>query len=229
MDVLRGVLAQEGHRLEFAADAASGRDWLEEDPDWDALLLDVMLPDADGLQVLRWVRERHPDLAVVMITAHGTVENAVAAMKAGAFHYVTKPFNNDEVRLLVAQAVQTTRLRTENRDLRRALAERHKFERIIGKSRPMQEVYAFIDQVAPSRSTVLIQGESGTGKELVAQAIHRRSPRAEKPFVVVNSSNIPTELLEDNLFGHVRGAFTGANTGKIGLLQAADGGTIVFD
>jgi len=229
MDVLRGVLGREGHQLEFAADAASGRELLEREPDFDALLLDVMLPDADGLQVLRWVRERNPDLSVVMITAHGTVENAVAAMKSGAFHYVTKPFNNDEVRALVGQAVQTTRLRTENRHLRRALAERSRFEKIIGKSRPMQEVYAFIEQVAPSRSTLLIQGESGTGKELVAQAIHRRSPRADRPFVVVNSSNIPGELLEDNLFGHARGAFTGANTAKIGLLEAADGGTIVFD
>ena len=115
-----------------------------------------------------------------MITAYGTVENAVAAMKAGAFHYVTKPFKNDEVRHLVAQAVQTTRLRRENKDLRKALEERNRFEKIVGKSRPMQEVYRFIEQVAPSRSTVLIQGESGTGKELVAQAIHRRSPRAEQ-------------------------------------------------
>jgi len=125
--------------------------------------------------------------------------------------------------------VQTSRLRRENENLRRALDERFRFEKIIGKSRPMQEVYRFIEQVAPSRSTVFIQGESGTGKELVAQAIHRRSPRKNKPFIVVNSSNIPTELLEDNLFGHVKGAFTGATGNRQGLFQASDGGTIMFD
>jgi two-component system response regulator PilR (NtrC family) len=228
-DVLRGLLRREGHRVEVASDAASARNLLESQPAWDAVLLDVMLPDADGLQVLRWVREREPALAVVMITAFGSVENAVAAMKAGAFHYLTKPFKNDEVRHLVAQAVLTTRLRVENHDLRKALEERYRFEKIVGKSRPMQEVYRFIEQVAPSRSTVLIQGESGTGKELVAQAIHRRSPRAKKPFVVVNSHSIPTDLLEDNLFGHTRGAFTGASNAKDGLLETADGGTVLFD
>ena len=227
-DVLRGLLGKEGFDVEVASTAGEGRNLLEADQ-WDALLLDLMLPDADGLDVLRWARDRKPDLAVVMITAYGTVENAVAAMKSGAFHYVTKPFKNDEVRHLVARAVQTTRLHRENEDLRRALEERYRFEKLVGKSRPMQEVYRFIEQVAPSRSTVLLQGESGTGKELVAQAIHRRSPRAEKPFLVVNSSSIPTELLEDNLFGHSRGAFTGADSDKIGLLQAADGGTVLFD
>lgn len=228
VDVLLNVLGKVGYHVECASDAAEGRQRLETDR-WDTVLLDVMLPDADGLEMLRWIREAHPELAVVMITAYGTVENAVKAMRSGAFHYVTKPFKNDEVRLLVGQAIQTTRLRMENKDLRRALEERNTFERIVGKSRPMQEVYRLIDQVASSRSTVLIQGESGTGKELVAHAIHRRSSRADKPFLVVNSSSIPTELLEDNLFGHVRGAFTGANSDKKGLLEAADGGTILFD
>src|SRR6185295_9429775 len=228
-DVLRGLLRKEGHHVEVASDAASARSLLETDAAWDAVLLDVMLPDADGLHVLRWVREREQALAVVMITAFGSVENAVAAMKLGAFHYLTKPFKNDEVRHLVAQAVLTTRLRVENQDLRKALEERYRFEKIVGKSRPMQEVYRFIEQVAPSRSTVLIQGESGTGKELVAQAIHRRSTRARKPFVVVNSHSIPTDLLEDNLFGHTRGAFTGASSAKEGLLETAEGGTVLFD
>ncbi|HXV77378.1 MAG TPA: sigma-54 dependent transcriptional regulator [Candidatus Polarisedimenticolaceae bacterium] len=228
VEVLRELLARTGYRVEVASDGFGGRGALEEGG-WDALLLDVMLPDEDGLHLLRWVRERQPDLAVVMITAFGTVENAVQSMKSGAFHYVTKPFKNDEVRHLVAQAIQTTRLRRENRNLRRSLEARDRFERIVGRSRPMQEVYSFIDQVAPSRSTVLIQGESGTGKELVAHAIHSRSPRADKPFVVVNSSSIPADLLEDNLFGHERGAFTGADSAKIGLLEAADGGTVLFD
>ncbi len=229
VDVLETLLSGAGFRVGVAADAAAAQAAVEGDDGWDAVLLDVMLPDADGLQVLRWIRERRPDLAVVMITAFGTVENAVAAMKIGAFHYLTKPFKNDEVRHLAAQAVQTTRLRLENKDLRKALEQRFRFEKIVGKSRAMQEIYRLIEQVAPSRSTVLIYGESGTGKELVAQAIHRRSPRADKPFLVVNSHSVPTELLEDNLFGHVRGAFTGASSAKKGLLETAEGGTVLFD
>ncbi len=228
-DVLRGVLSAEGFDVGSAADAATARSMLESERDWDVVLLDVMLPDADGMDILRWVRRHRPSLAVVMVTAFGTVENAVEAMKIGAFHYLRKPFKNDEVRLLVRQAVANTRLRRENRELRRALEERHRFEKIIGKSHRMQELFRFIEQVAASRATVLIHGESGTGKELVAQAIHRRSARADRPFVVVNSNSIPTELLEDNLFGHARGAFTGANAAKIGLLETADGGTILFD
>jgi two-component system response regulator PilR (NtrC family) len=228
-DVLRSVLGRDGHEIHVAADAATGRALLEYDGPWDVCLVDVMLPDADGLEVLRWVRERQPATAVVMITAFGSVQNAVAAMKLGAFHYLTKPFNNDEVRLLVSKAAQTARLQMENKDLRLALEQRSRFEKIVGKSKPIQAIYRLIEQVAPSRSTVLIYGESGTGKELVAQAIHRRSTRAEHPFVVVNSHNIPTELLEDNLFGHIRGAFTGASAAKQGLVEVADGGTVLFD
>lgn len=228
-DVLRTLLTREGCAVQIAGDAAGARERLEQGGAWDAVLLDVMLPDADGLDVLRFIREKAPGLAVVMITAFGSVENAVQAMKLGAFHYLTKPFKNEDVRHLVAQAVQTTRLRAENKDLRRALEQRHRFERIVGKSRPMQEIYRLIDQVAPSRANVLIQGESGTGKELVAHAIHKRSPRANRQFVVVNSHSIPTDLLEDNLFGHVRGAFTGATSSKPGLLEVADGGTVLFD
>jgi two-component system response regulator PilR (NtrC family) len=228
-DVLKGVLGRDGHEIHVATDAASGRALIESGGPWDVCLVDVMLPDADGLEVLKWIRGSSPDLAVVMITAFGSVQNAVSAMKLGAFHYLTKPFKNDEVRLLVAQAAQTTRLRMENKDLRRALEQQTRFEKIIGKSKPMQEVYRLIEQVAPSRSTVLICGESGTGKELVAEAIHRRSPRAGHPFVVVTSHSIPTELLEDNLFGHTRGAFTGASASKQGLVEVADGGTLLFD
>ncbi len=228
-DVLGTLLRKEGHEVLAASEASTGRALLETSGPWDAVLLDVMLPDANGLDVLRWIRGRDPDTAVLMITAFGTVENAVTAMKLGAFHYLTKPFKNEEVRLLVAEAVRTTRLRAENKDLKRELEQRYRYERIVGKSRAMQEVYRFIDQVAQSRATVLINGESGTGKELVAHAIHRRSPRADEPFMIVNSHSIPTELLEDNLFGHARGAFTGANASKIGLLEVADGGTVLFD
>jgi DNA-binding NtrC family response regulator len=228
-DVLGTLLRKEGHDVVVAADAATGRGQLESGGPWDAILVDIMLPDANGLDVLRFIRDRDPDTAVLMITAFGTVESAVTAMKLGAFHYLTKPFKNEEVRLLVAQAVRTTRLRTENKDLKRELEQRYRYEKIVGKSRAMQDVYRFIDQVAQSRATVLINGESGTGKELVANAIHRRSPRAAEPFVIVNSHSIPTELLEDNLFGHSRGAFTGASASKIGLLEVADRGTVLFD
>jgi two-component system response regulator PilR (NtrC family) len=228
-DVLGTLLRKQGHEIVATQDASSGRALIETDGPWDAILLDVMLPDANGLDVLRWIRDRDPDTAVLMITAFGTVENAVSAMKLGAFHYLTKPFKNEEVRILVEQAVRTTRLRNENKNLKRELAQRHRYEKIVGKSRAMQEVYRFIDQVAQSRATVLINGESGTGKELVAHAIHRRSQRADEPFMIVNSHSIPTELLEDNLFGHSRGAFTGAAAAKIGLLEVADGGTVLFD
>jgi DNA-binding NtrC family response regulator len=228
-DVLGTLLRKQGFEFVAAHDASSGRTLIETDGPWDAILIDVMLPDANGLDVLRWIRDRDPDTAVLMITAFGTVENAVNAMKLGAFHYLTKPFKNEEVRLLVEQAVRTTRLRTENKNLKRELAQRQRYEKIVGKSRAMQEIYRFIDQVAQSRATVLIYGESGTGKELVAHAIHRRSPRAGDPFMIVNSHSIPTELLEDNLFGHARGAFTGATGAKIGLLEVADRGTVLFD
>jgi two-component system response regulator PilR (NtrC family) len=228
-DVLGTLLRKQGHEIVATQDASSGRALIETDGPWDAILLDVMLPDANGLDVLRWIRDRDPDTAVLMITAFGTVENAVSAMKLGAFHYLTKPFKNEEVRILVEQAVRTTRLRNENKNLKRELAQRHRYEKIVGKSRAMQEVYRFIDQVAQSRATVLINGESGTGKELVAHAIHRRSQRADEPFMIVNSHSIPTELLEDNLFGHSRGAFTGAAAAKIGLLEVADRGTVLFD
>jgi DNA-binding NtrC family response regulator len=228
-DVLGTLLRKQGHEFVAAQDASSGRALIETDGPWDAILIDVMLPDANGLDVLRWIRDRDPDTAVLMITAFGTVENAVNAMKLGAFHYLTKPFKNDEVRILVERAMRTTRLRTENKNLKRELAQRQRYEKIVGKSRAMQEVYRFIDQVAQSRATVLIHGESGTGKELVAHAIHRRSPRADEPFMIVNSHSIPTELLEDNLFGHSRGAFTGAAAAKIGLLEVADRGTVLFD
>jgi DNA-binding NtrC family response regulator len=228
-DVLGTLLRKEGHDVATAADGATGRGLIEAGGPWDAILLDVMLPDANGLDVLRWIRDRDPDVAVLMITAFGTVENAVTAMKLGAFHYLTKPFKNEEVRHLVAQAARTTRLRTENKDLKRELEQRYRYEKIVGKSRAMQEVYRFIDQVAQSRATVLINGESGTGKELVAHAIHRRSQRAAEPFMIVNSHSIPTELLEDNLFGHAKGAFTGAGASKIGLLEVADRGTVLFD
>ena len=181
------------------------------------------------MEVLKEVRASDPDLAVIMITAYATVQNAVEAMRAGAFHYLTKPFKNPEVLALVGNALERRTLQEENRSLRKALTQKHTQGNIVGKSPVMQEVFSLLEQVAPSRSTVLILGESGTGKELVAQTIHARSPRTDGPFVVVHSGSLPTDLLESNLFGHTRGAFTGAVSGKKGLFEVADGGTIFFD
>ena len=164
-----------------------------------------------------------------MITAYGTIERAVQATKLGAFHFITKPFKNDEFLLLVKKALEQYRLRTENARLKKSLSERRSFRNIIGKSAVMQQVFDLINQVAAGRSTILIQGESGTGKELVAKAIHAASPRADAPFVAINCGNIPSELLESELFGHVRGAYTGATNTKKGLFEVADGGTFFLD
>jgi two-component system response regulator PilR (NtrC family) len=227
-DVLQRLLSRQGYEVTAVASAGEGLRCLE-GGDFDVLLLDLMLPDRPGMEVLREVRERDPDLAVIMITAFATVQNAVEAMLAGAFHYLTKPFKNPEVLVLVANALERRALREENRSLRKALTEKFTQGKIVGKSPAMQEVFSLLEQVAPSRSTVLIMGESGTGKELVAQSIHARSRRADGPFVVVHSGSLPADLLESNLFGHTRGAFTGAVTAKKGLFEVADGGTIFFD
>jgi two-component system response regulator PilR (NtrC family) len=189
-----------------------------------------MLPDRDGLDVLDEIRRLDDDLPVVMITAYGTIESAVAATKRGAFHYFPKPFKNDDVVVVVRNAVDHRRLVRENRDLRDQLrAGAYRFDEIIGRSSKMKGLYDLISRAAPSRATVLIQGESGTGKELVARAFHAKSARADRPFVTVNSGNLPPDLLESNLFGHVKGAFTGAVLPKKGLFEVADKGTIFFD
>jgi two-component system response regulator PilR (NtrC family) len=189
-----------------------------------------MLPDRDGLDVLDEIRRMDDDLPVVMITAYGTIESAVAATKRGAFHYFPKPFKNDDVVVVVRNAVDHRRLVRENRDLRDQLrAGAYRYDEIIGRSSKMKGLYDLISRAAPSRATVLIQGESGTGKELVARAFHAKSARADRPFVTVNSGNLPPDLLESNLFGHVKGAFTGAVLPKKGLFEVADKGTIFFD
>ncbi|UCF66884.1 MAG: sigma-54-dependent Fis family transcriptional regulator [Acidobacteriota bacterium] len=232
-EVIRDVLAalldrQGGYDVHLAEGALDAERILASRP-IDLVLLDLMLPGVSGLELLRGIRSDDPQREVIMMTAHGSVETAVEAMKAGAFHYLTKPFQNDEVLLLVDSALTRRRLRRENEGLRRALAERHRFARLIGRSRAMQQVYQVIKQVASARTTVLITGESGTGKELTAEAIHQTGVGADSPFLTVNSSNLPQELLESELFGHARGAFTGAVTDKEGLFAAAAGGTLFFD
>ncbi len=222
------LLSSEGYGVTSAETGESGLARLEEKP-YDLLLLDVSLPDRNGLDLLREIRRRDPHLSVVLITAYGSIDMARAAFKSGAQDYITKPWSNDELLAQVAQAVEAHHLREENLQLKRALKQRFNFPNIIGKSEKMLALLDLVSQVAPSRSTVLITGESGTGKELIAKAIHSASTRADKAFVPVNTGSIPTDLLESQLFGHVKGAFTSAIASKKGLFEVADQGTIFFD
>jgi two-component system response regulator PilR (NtrC family) len=227
-DVLGTLLARRGgYRVHVARDAQEAQSVLAREP-IDLVLLDLFLPGIDGLELLRQIKSDDPTREVIMMTAHGSVETAVEAMKSGAFHYLSKPFQNDEVILLVETSLTQRRLRLENAGLRRALIERNTFGRLIGRSRAMQAVYRLIEQIAGSRATVLITGESGTGKELTAEAIHQLGS-SDAPFLTVNSSNIAPDLLESHLFGHARGSFTGATADRVGLFQSVAGGTLFFD
>ena len=228
-EILEALLTRAGYQVRLAASAAEGLE-LARTTTFDTAVVDVMMPGMDGITMLDELKRIDEDLAVIIITAYASVESAISAMKAGAFDYITKPFKNEEVLVVIRNALERRRLVHENRNLRQNIQERyHKFGNIIGKSPRMRQVFDLIIQAAPSRSTILIQGESGTGKELVARAIHANSSRAEKPFVTVNSGNLPPELLESTLFGHVTGAFAGAVHPKKGLFDLADRGTLFFD
>jgi DNA-binding NtrC family response regulator len=228
-EILDALLTREGYRVRLAATAEEGLELARTMP-FDAAVVDVMLPGMDGIAALDELKKINEELPVLMITAFASVENAIAAMKRGAFDYITKPFKNDEVLVVVRNAVERSRLVEENRTLRQSVQEQyHNFGNIIGRSPRMKQVFDLIIQAAPSRSTILIQGESGTGKELIARAIHQHSPRADRGFVTVNSGNLPPDLLESTLFGHVKGAFTGALYPKKGLFDLADKGSIFFD
>src|SRR6201997_2384349 len=222
------LLKTEGYQVTMADTGQSGMSRLGEQP-YDLLLLDVSLPDRNGIELLKDIRRQDPHLPIVLITAYGSIEMARAAFKSGALDYITKPWSNDELLAQVAQAVESHRLREENVQLKRALKQRFNFPSIIGKSEKMLTLLDLVTQVAPSRSTILISGESGTGKELIAKAIHSASTRADKAFVPVNTGSIPVDLLESQLFGHVKGAFTSAVASKKGLFEVADQGTIFFD
>jgi two-component system, NtrC family, response regulator PilR len=228
-EILETLLSREGYEVRVAGSGAEGLDLARSQP-FDAAIVDIMMPGLDGIATLDELKRIDEDLAVIIITAFASVESAISAMKAGAFDYVTKPFKNDEVLVVVRNAMERRRLVHENRNLRQNIQERyHKFANIIGKSPRMRQVFDLIIQAAPSRSTILIQGESGTGKELVARAIHTNSSRSDRSFVTVNSGNLPPDLLESTLFGHVKGAFTGAVYPKKGLFDLADKGSIFFD
>jgi DNA-binding NtrC family response regulator len=225
---LETLLAIEGYNVETARNAEDGLAMLAASPR-DLVLLDFALPDRNGLEVLDEIRQRDPELPVIMITAYGTVENAVKAIQAGATNFIQKPWDNEKLLADVRASISRLRMEEENRQLKRALKQRYSFENIIGKSEPMLKIFDLVAQVAPSRSTVLVQGDSGTGKELIAKAIHANSPRKDGPFVPVNTGSMPTELLESTLFGHVKGAFTSAIASKKGLFEVANKGTLFLD
>jgi DNA-binding NtrC family response regulator len=228
-EILETLLSREGYSVRLATSAEEGLELAKSVP-FDAAIVDLMLPGMDGIAALEELKRVNDEMPVVMITAFASVETAIAAMKRGAFDYITKPFKNDEVLVVVRNAVERNRLVQENRTLRRTVQEQYqKFANIIGRSPKMRQVFDLIIQAAPSRSTILIQGESGTGKELVARAIHANSLRSDRSFVTVNSGNLPPDLLESTLFGHVKGAFTGAVYPKKGLFDLADKGSIFFD
>ena len=227
-DILTSLVREEGHHPLCCRTGQEALDTLDRE-DVDLVLLDLMLPDMHGLEVLRQIRDRDPDQVVTVITAYSSIEGAIEAMREGAFHYLPKPFKNEEVRLNLRKGLERRRLATENRRLREQLQHRYGFDSIIGKSKPIQEVFELIRLAAPSKSNILVLGESGTGKELVAKSIHGNSKRKDGPFITVNSGSMPTDLLESNLFGHVKGAFTGAISSKKGLFEVANEGSIFFD
>ena len=196
---------------------------------FDVVLTDLRMPDVDGMEVLRAAREAQRDVPVILVTAFGSIETAIQAIRQGAYDYVTKPFALEEISLLVGKALEDRRLREENRRLREEVAGRYRLHNLLGASPGMQAIFALIRQAAPSDANVLITGESGTGKELVAKALHYNSPRAERPFVPVNCAAVPASLLESELFGHLKGAFTGAVAARRGLFREAEGGTLFLD
>ena len=227
-DVLTNILAGEGYKVDTAEDGDEGIQKLDEQL-YDLVITDLKMPRVQGIEVLRHLGTLNVHTLGIVATGHGSIESAVEALRLGAFDYITKPFHLDEIKILVNKARQFQTLQTENKSLRRELKRSGKIDNIIGASPPIVEMNELIRTVADSDSTILVLGESGTGKELVARAIHYNSPRAEKPQIPVNCGAIPEDLLESELFGHVKGAFTGATMNRIGRFQMADGGTIFLD
>ena len=222
------ILEGNGYEIDVAHD---GHDALRkvESNTYDVMILDIMMPNLGGMEVLRRVKETHPDIDVIMITGLSQIDTAVQAMKLGAFDYISKPFEPDELKLVVQRARERRQLLQENLNLKNAVSSKYRFDNIIGSSPPMQAVYRLVAQCAPTSSTVLLTGESGTGKELIARAIHYNSLRKDKPFVPVDCNSLSENLLESELFGHVKGAFTGAVTSKKGMFEVAGSGSLFLD
>ncbi|MCP4511791.1 MAG: sigma-54-dependent Fis family transcriptional regulator, partial [Fuerstiella sp.] len=223
-DYLRGL----GHRTETASSAEEAIERMQEFP-FEVVVCDVNLPDKDGFELLQWTRENTPDSAVILLTGFGTIESAVEAIRMGAFDYLTKPVIDEELNLSIERAISQRQILQENQQLKARLQEKHGLSNIIGKDYKMLRMFELIESVADTRTTVLILGESGTGKTMTARSIHQLSNRADKPFVEVACGSLPETLLETELFGHVAGAFTGANHDKIGKFLQADGGTLFLD
>jgi DNA-binding NtrC family response regulator len=228
LDSLGGFLELEGHAVTAVASTEQAVDALRA-ADHNLVITDVSMPGRDGFDLLRYIKANHEQTVVLMMTGYGTIESAVEAIKQGAYDYLTKPIIDDAVRVAVERALQQQRLLAENRQLRAALVERYSFDHIIGQDHRMARTFEIVEAVADSRTTVLVTGESGTGKSLIARAIHLRSPRRDRPFVEVACGALPDSLLESELFGHIRGAFTHAVSDKDGKFAAADGGTIFLD
>jgi DNA-binding NtrC family response regulator len=226
--MLRTYLTREGCEVATASSAEEALQYLEEH-DIDIVLTDLRMGGMDGLELVRSVRANRPETQIIMMTAFGSIETAIEAIKAGAFHFVAKPVKLPEVRVLLEKALTERDLRRENRQLRQAVQERYRFGQLLGKSAVMQRLFALLERLAATHSTVLIQGESGTGKELVARALHFNGPRSHHAFVPVNCAAMPEGLLESELFGHAKGAFTGAHVARKGLFQEAHKGTIFLD
>ncbi|HDL77503.1 MAG TPA: sigma-54-dependent Fis family transcriptional regulator [Lentisphaerae bacterium] len=228
LSVLSTLLKAEGHEVTPALGGEKGKELLAKE-EFDLMISDIRMADMDGMQLLRLARKEQPQMAVIMITAYGSVETAVEAMKQGAFDYVTKPFKVDELLITVQRALEYATAVKENVDLKAKLEARYRFENIVAESPAMRKVCEMIERVAHTDATVLIIGESGTGKELVAKAIHAHSKRKKNKFVPINCAALPEPLLESELFGHVKGAFTGATANKEGLFEVANGGTLLLD
>ncbi len=227
-EVLKILLEGEGYDVSTASDGAEGIANLDKDI-FDLVITDVKMPKADGFEVLKRIKDVSPETIVIMITAFGTKDSAIEAMKLGAYDYISKPFNIDEIRLIVKKAMEKKQAQTELSILRQKVDTTYALENIIGQSPKMQELFRIIPRIAQSNSNVLITGESGSGKELVAHALHNLSHRKEKNFVTINCAAFPEGLLESELFGHMKGAFTGAMYNKQGLFEIADGGSVFLD
>ncbi|MCX8116310.1 MAG: sigma-54 dependent transcriptional regulator [Desulfobacterota bacterium] len=226
--LLEMMLKKEGYQVTLASNGEEVMRLLEKDI-YDLALLDIRMPKQDGLAALKQIKMVSPETEVIMITAYASADTAIRAMKEGAYDYITKPFKIEEIKLVIQNALEKKHLQKENRLLKEVVKERYHFEKIIGQSPKMLELYDLLAKVAPTKTNILITGESGTGKELVAKAIHYNSPRKEKPFVTLNCGAIPETLIESELFGHMKGAFTDAITTKKGLFEVADEGTLFLD